>query len=111
MTTEKVYRQPNLTKERLAEIAGCNRTYLSRVINEHKGTNITGYINSFRIGEAAELLSDPANETPLKAIAMEAGFSSLSTFYKIFKQTVGMTPMKFREKVAELARSRNMGHL
>ena len=81
-------------------------TYLSQVVNAQTGMNMVSYINSFRIQEAVELLSDAGSEIPLKAVALEAGFSSLSTFYKLFKQTVGMTPLKFREKVAELARSR-----
>ena len=106
MRSERIYRQQDLTKERLAEIAGCNRTYLSQVVNAQTGMNMVSYINSFRIQEAVELLSDAGSEIPLKAVALEAGFSSLSTFYKLFKQTVGMTPLKFREKVAELARSR-----
>lgn len=106
MRREKIYRQQDLTKERLAELAACNRTYLSQVVNERTGMNLVSYINSFRINEAIELLSDADNEIPLKAVALEVGFSSLSTFYKFFNRTVGMTPMKFREKVAELARSR-----
>lgn len=107
MRSERIYRQQDLTKERLAEIAGCNRTYLSQVVNEQTGMNMVSYINSFRIQETVEMLSDAQNSgIPLKAVALEAGFSSLSTFYKLFRQTVGMTPLKFREKVAELARSR-----
>lgn len=105
MRNERIYRQQDLTKERLAELAGCNRTYLSQVVNEQTGMNMVSYINSFRIQEAVEMLSDEQGRMPLKAVAIEAGFSSLSTFYKLFKQTVGMTPLKFREKVAELARS------
>ena len=93
MRSERIYRQQDLTKERLAEIAGCNRTYLSQVVNAQTGMNMVSYINSFRIQEAVELLSDAGSEIPLKAVALEAGFSSLSTFYKLFKQTVGMTPL------------------
>lgn len=111
MREQRVYRQQELTKERLAEIVGCNRTYLSQIINEQTGRNVVSYINAFRIQEVVERLSDAACDTPLKAVALEAGFSSLSTFYKLFKQQVGMTPMIFREKVAELARSRSKGTL
>lgn len=111
MREQRVYRQQDLTKERLAEIVGCNRTYLSQIVNEQTGRNVVNYINSFRIQETVERLSDAACDTPLKAVALEAGFSSLSTFYKLFKQQVGMTPMIFREKVAELARSRSKGAL
>lgn len=111
MRCERVYRQQELTKERLAELAGCNRTYLSQVVNEQTGMNMVSYINSFRIQEAVEMLSDVESRTPLKAVAFEAGFSSLSTFYKLFKQSVGMTPLKFREKAVELARTRSRNAL
>ena len=49
-----------------------------------------------------QLLSDPNNETPLKAISTELGFNSISTFYNLFQSSVGMTPSQYRNKVMEL---------
>ncbi|MFR2062482.1 MAG: helix-turn-helix domain-containing protein [Alistipes sp.] len=105
MRSERIYRQRDLTRSGSPRSPDATAP-TSQVVNAQTGMNMVSYINSFRIQEAVELLSDAGSEIPLKAVALEAGFSSLSTFYKLFKQTVGMTPLKFREKVAELARSR-----
>ena len=77
---KKIYKDNFITKDKVAEILGTNRTYLSRIINEQSKLSFTHYVNRFRIEEAIRLLSDPNNETPLKAISTELGFNSISTF-------------------------------
>ena len=78
----------------------------SRIINEQAQTSFTHYVNRFRIEEAIRLLSDPSNDTPLKALASDLGFNSISTFYNLFQSSVGMTPAQYRSKVKELEKSR-----
>lgn len=102
MQEEEVYKENLLTKERVADLLGTNRTYLSQVINEQTQQNFTQYINNYRINEAIRLLSDPKNDIPLKAVAAEVGFSSMSTFYKIFQNTVGIPPKQYRNKVMSM---------
>ena len=48
---------------------GTNRTYLSQIINEQTKQTFTQFVNGFRTKEAVRLLSDPDNQTPLKAIS------------------------------------------
>ena len=98
MKTEHSYRQRDLTVEKVAKMIGTNRTYLSKAINEKTALSFNYYINSYRIQEAVWLLSDPGNDIPLKTLSYELGFHSLSTFYKLFNDVVGMPPSKFREK-------------
>ncbi|MGL5272083.1 MAG: helix-turn-helix domain-containing protein, partial [Phocaeicola sp.] len=102
MQVQKRYKENTLTKERVAEELGTNRTYLSRIINEQTGLTFTHYINKYRIEEATRILSNPANQTPLKAISADLGFSAISTFYNLFQNKVGMTPAQYRNKVIEL---------
>jgi AraC-like DNA-binding protein len=64
--------------------------------------SFTYYVNRFRIEEAIRQLSDPANDVPLKALASELGFNSLSTFYNLFQSAVGMTPAQYRSKVKKI---------
>ena len=71
-------------------------------INEQSKLSFTHYVNRFRIEEAIRLLSDPNNETPMKAISAELGFNSISTFYNLFQSSVGMPPSQYRNKVMEL---------
>ena len=99
MQEQKVYKENLLTKERVADLLETNRTYLSQVINEQTQQNFTQYVNSYRIQEAIRLLSDPKNDIPLKAVASVVGFNSMSTFYKIFQDIVGIPPKQYRNKV------------
>lgn len=48
MQTEGVYRQNDLTIERLAERLDTNRTYISRAINQQAGKAFSSYVNSYR---------------------------------------------------------------
>ncbi len=103
MREEHLYHDPALTKEKIAEILGTNRTYLSQVINDRSGLTVPQYINTFRIDEAVRILSDTKDDTPLKAIAIDLGFNSISTFYKLFQTSVGMTPSLYRKKAREFS--------
>lgn len=105
MREERVYTDNLLTKEKVADLLGSNRTYLSQVINEQTGQTFTQYMNGYRINEAVRLLSDPANQIPLKAVSSDLGFNSMTTFYKLFQSTVGMTPAQYKDKVQELQRA------
>ena len=107
MKNGKLYLEKNLTRERAAEMIGSNRTYLSQMINEKTGMSFVHYVNNYRLDRAIEILSDPNDNTPMKALADYLGFSSPSTFYKLFLGKVGMTPAKYREKIVELSKNGN----
>lgn len=103
MEQEKIYRDSNLTRDRLAELLGTNRTYLTQIIAQHSGKGYYQFINSYRIKEAVKILSDPANSSyPLKALASDLGFKSMTTFYKTFQETVGMTPSMYRDTASSI---------
>ncbi|MBB4036935.1 AraC-like DNA-binding protein [Dysgonomonas hofstadii] len=102
MRNERIYKQKDLTKEKLAALLNTNRTYLSQVINKYSGLSFTHFINTFRIEDAVRVLSDPGNDIPLKALSADLGFNSATTFYTAFQSSVGMTPSLYREKVHQL---------
>lgn len=101
MTFGRLYREANLTRSKVAELLGTNRTYLSQAINEKTGKNFNQFVNGYRIAEALQILSDPKNDSSMKAIALETGFGTPNTFFKIFRTETGMTPSKYREKIIE----------
>lgn len=103
MENDKLYKEPQLNRERLAAMLGTNRTYLSAVIKEKSGMNYQQFINSYRIQEAIRILSDnDSADYPLKQLWNDLGFSSSSTFYKLFQQAVGITPSVFRKQYLEM---------
>ena len=80
MQNDQVYKNSLFTREKMAELLGTNRTYLSQTINEQTGLTFTHYMNKYRIEEARRILADPQDDTPIKAIAADLGFSSVTTF-------------------------------
>lgn len=104
MTEKHIYTDNLLTKDKVAELLGSNRTYLSQIINERTGKSFTQYINDYRIQDAIRQLSDPDNQIPLKVLSLELGFNSSTTFYKQFQTATGMTPAQYRNQVLELTK-------
>ena len=77
MEVERLFTESQLTRDKMAEHLGTNRTYLTRVIKEKTGMNYLQFINSYRINEAIRILSDPDSLSyPLKQIWSDLGFSS-----------------------------------
>lgn len=99
MEKDKIYRDPTLSREKLTDILQTNRTYLSEVVNGYYGKSINQLINSYRINEAVDILSEVKCDMPMKAIESKIGFSSSSTFFKSFREQVGMSPSKYREMI------------
>ena len=108
MQTEGVYRQNDLTIERLAERLDTNRTYISRAINQQAGKAFSSYVNSYRIDEAVRRLSDVDDDTPLKALAQMLGYNHLQTFYTSFQSAIGMPSSKYSEKLLKLHREHQL---
>lgn len=103
MKDQKLYRDRQLSRDNLAEMLGTNHTYLSKVINEKAGMNFSQFVNSYRLNEALRLLSDKSRSTAsMKEVTQELGYSSVSTFYKLFRDRVGMSPIAFRDSVNHL---------
>lgn len=98
MLSQELYKNPDLSRDKLAGILSTNRTYLTEVIRKFTGLSFIYYVNSFRIDEAVRVLSDPDNDVPIKALSSQVGFNSLSVFYKFFQAATGMPPSQFRNR-------------
>ena len=107
MQNDQVYKNSLFTREKMAELLGTNRTYLSQTINEQTGLNFTHYMNKYRIEEARRILADPQDDTPIKAIAADLGFSSVTTFYTLFKAVVQMSPDQYRKHARSLRENKS----
>lgn len=103
MENERLYTEAQLTREKMAERLGTNRTYLIKVIKEKTNMNYLQFVNSYRINEAIKILSNKDMVSyPLKQIWSDLGFSSPSTFFKLFQQAVGITPSTYRKQFLEV---------
>jgi AraC-like DNA-binding protein len=96
MTHQKPYLYSELSLTTLAEQLKMNPNLLSQVLNEGFGENFYRFVNRYRVEESKRLLLDPAyKHYTILAIALEAGFSSKSTFNRTFKEIAGCSPSDF----------------
>ena len=97
MRERHFYRQNDLSLETIALLLDTNKFDVSRAINRFADMTFYNYINSYRIREAIHILSDPANDMPIKVLYQYLGFNSLSVFYNSFIRETGVPPSKFRK--------------
>lgn len=99
MEQGKLYQEPELTLQQLANRLELPPYQLSQAINEGMGKNFYDLVNSYRVEEAKRLLlaDDSLNYTIL-SVGFEAGFNSKTTFNTVFKKFTGLTPTDFRER-------------
>lgn len=84
----------DISLDKLAEIAGYSKFHFSRLFKQYNSMSYLQYINIRRTRAAEMLLLDPT--IPITEVAMRAGFSSLSTFNRIFKEIKHCTPSSFQ---------------
>lgn len=84
----------DLTLDAVADMCGFSKFYFSRLFKQFTNVSFYKYVNQKRIAKAAELLIEP--KRPITDVALSCGFSSLSSFIRMFKIVKGCTPTEFR---------------
>ena len=108
MKRQKIYRQKDLSLDRLAEMLSTNRTYVSKAINSCASQTFFSYVDMYRIREAVALLSDiDSGDVPFKHIADIVGYNSVQVFYRSFKRETGCSPGQYRDEARHLRKERS----
>ena len=84
----------NISLDTLAEIAGYSKYHFSRIFKQYHSMSYIQYINLRRTRAAEMLLLDP--NIAITEVAMRSGFSSLSSFNRIFKEIKHCTPSSYQ---------------
>ena len=101
LTEEKPYLSPDITLNEICKHINTNRSYLSKVINDHFHLNFNTWINNYRVKEARRLLSEHRyDHISIEGIGELAGFNSKASFHANFKKSIGVTPYYYRQKKA-----------
>lgn len=99
MSRDKLFRQKDVSLDLLAKMTDSNRTYVSKAINHYAGQSFSSWLNMYRIAEATRLISKPDKEMPLKQIADDVGYASMSVFYNAFCKETGLPPGRYRKEL------------
>jgi AraC-like DNA-binding protein/mannose-6-phosphate isomerase-like protein (cupin superfamily) len=91
---EDNYRDCSLVK--MGQTFGFNPSYLSTLLKKGSGKSFKELLQIQRLNQAALYLSN--TDLPIPEIAQEVGYSSVTFFYKKFKELFNETPHCYKEK-------------
>lgn len=83
-----------ISLETISDIAGFSKFHFSRLFKQFTDLSFYDYLNQRRVKEAEKLLLDP--NLSITEIALRSGFSSISTFNRVFKSFKECTPTEFK---------------
>ncbi len=84
----------DLSLENVANVAGFSKFHFSRLFKQYTNQSFYDYVNQRKVKEAERLLLDPSMS--ITDVATHSGFSSISTFNRVFKNTKKCTPTEFK---------------
>ncbi len=100
------YSETTLRIDELARYVGLNRSYLSTLFKKCTGLSPLKYLQTFRLTKAAHLLS--MTQLSIASIAFSCGYQEPESFHKVFRQTTGLSPSKYR--IQEQSKSEDNRH-
>ena len=91
---DKNFTQIDMDYKDITTALATNKTYLFEAVKTITGKTLQEYINQLRLDEAKKML-DSHSKFTVEAIAMECGFNTYQTFYRLFKEKYKLTPTEY----------------
>jgi AraC-like DNA-binding protein len=88
------YNKQNITLDQAAEAASLSKFYFTRFFRRQAGQTFHDYLSKVRVSRAEEYLV--STDFPVIDIMNLCGFTSLTTFNRLFKRFTGLTPSSYR---------------
>lgn len=102
LQTDQVFLNPTLTAKDLAQQLGISQSHLSAVVNQSFEKSFRELINDCRVEEVKQKLKDTTYQhLSILGIALESGFNSEASFYRIFKKKTGLSPKAYLSSLQE----------
>lgn len=95
LNLDKIYHEPTYSRADLARECKVSETHVSKVINLYFAKSFPQIMNEHRIEDAKRLLRE--TNANIQTIASEVGFNSLPSFNRVFKDSTGLSPSKYRK--------------
>ena len=97
MEEQRLYLNSDLKMGDVASQLGVHQNEVSACINSCKGYSFSQFINGYRVTYAQQLLRDHP-EKKMAQVGLESGFANDTTFYRVFKAIIGLTPSEWLSK-------------
>jgi len=95
-----LYLDPELSLKSLADNIDLHPNMVSKIINDGLMLTFSDCINQYRIKSVINKLEDRENDKcTFLAIAFDCGFNSKTTFNRVFKKQLGLTPLQYRNNL------------
>ena len=102
----KLFLEHDISLITLSNKIGSSHAIISVTINQRFGVNFRNLVNGYRVDEVKKKLVDPnLQHLSILGMALESGFNSEASFYRVFKKHTGMSPANYLEE----AKSKNLG--
>ena len=86
----------NISMKSLADDLHVNVMYLGQLFKREVGMTLSRYINQYRLAIAKDLLI--ASKLSVAQIAVKVGYQNQAYFYRVFKQSEGVSPKEYRQR-------------
>lgn len=94
---KRLFLDPELTLQEASDELLVPKYRLTQLIKAGGYHNFYAFVNEHRINFSKELLINLPNNLSMDSVVAESGFQSRSTFYRVFKETTGLTPKEYKE--------------
>ena len=101
MRNKQAYTEAGITRKAVADMLNTNETYLFEAIKKCYNLTWGEYLNVLRLDHARDMLATPNCDLTIEAVAIDSGFGSRNTFYRLFRERFGLTPVEFRNLACE----------
>ena len=94
-----------LKSSEIAAYCHMSESHYWRLFKNSTGLTPLEYLNMYRIKKACELIRSTENN--MKDIAQKCGFSSISTFNRNFRKSMGVSPVQWKKNADDYRRNLN----
>ncbi|MDO8966195.1 AraC family transcriptional regulator [Algoriphagus sp.] len=99
LVIEEIYLQHGLTVGEFAKKLGVQARIVTQILDNLYGHSFKELTNMYRIEYAKERIEEGFLDSyTLEALGQEAGFSSRTTFFNVFKKEIGICPSEYWKK-------------
>ncbi|ALS00018.1 AraC family transcriptional regulator [Enterococcus silesiacus] len=91
--------EESITLEEIAKYSGFSSYYFTRFFKANTGTTFMSFLTEYRINQAKFILAN--EKVPMIEVAEKSGFASVKTFHHVFKEQVGISPLKYQKMIIE----------